>query len=57
MFKNILISLLLLIMGTTFTSFYKNKSKEHKRKKREELSVSASKSIKKEEIEIIVSFD
>ena len=28
MFKNILISLLLLIMGTTFTSFYKNKSKE-----------------------------
>jgi len=28
MFKNILISLLLLIIGTTFTSFYKNKSKE-----------------------------
>ena len=28
MFKNILISLLLLIVGTTFTSFYKNKSKE-----------------------------
>ena len=28
MFKNILISLLLLIMGTTFTSYYKNKSKE-----------------------------
>ena len=36
----------------------KNKSnKEDKRKKREELSVSASKSIKKEDIEIIVSFD
>ena len=36
----------------------KNKStKENKRKKREELSVSASKSIKKEDIEIIVSFD
>ncbi len=28
MFKNILISLFLLIMGTSFTSFYKNKSKE-----------------------------
>ena len=36
----------------------KNKSsKENERKKREELSVSASKSIKKEDIEIIVSFD
>ena len=28
MFRNILISLFLLIMGTSFTSFYKNKSKE-----------------------------
>jgi hypothetical protein len=35
----------------------KDKMKDNKRKKREELSVSASKSIKKEDIEIIVSFD
>ncbi len=39
------------------TSKNKKKKKDNTRKTREELSVSAVKSIKKEEVEIIVSFD
>lgn len=39
------------------TSKNKKKKKDNTRKTREELSVSAVKSIKKEDVEIIVSFD
>jgi len=39
------------------TSKRKEKSKKKTRKKREELSISASKSIKKEQVEIVVKFN
>ena len=40
-----------------YTTNNTNNDKNKTRKKREELSISASKSIKKEEIKIVVNFD
>ena len=44
-------------MNESYNSIKKQKKNSHERKKREELSVSATKSIKKENVEIVVNFN